>query len=154
MSVAKKPTASIFVSNVARMAFPDVFLYQFSCRNQNRETVLNMSFGSNGDDWVCPLRKNQPQVFSYQTWPEWPSVADFRTTFRAGTETPNTTLNMSFGSNGDDWVCPLRKNQLQIFSYQTWPEWPSLVDFRTIFRSETNPPKTAVNMSFGSNGDD
>ena len=129
----EKTNCKYFRTKRGQNGLPWPIFALFFILNKNPKTALNMSFGSNGDDWVCPLRKNQLQVFSYQTWPDWSSLADFRTIFRSRIKNAKAALNMSFWSNGDDWLHSLRKNQLQVFSYRTWPERHSPTNFHTIF---------------------
>src|ERR671936_528170 len=60
---------------------PGRFSHSFSYRNRNSKNVLNMSFGSNGMDWLHPLRKIQLQVFSYQKCLRLPSRLIFGTVY-------------------------------------------------------------------------
>src|SRR5919201_1998309 len=60
---------------------PGGFSHSSSYRNQNSKNALNMSFGSNGMDWVRPLRKIQLLVFSYQKCAERPSRPIFAHSF-------------------------------------------------------------------------
>src|ERR671934_206499 len=101
-----------------------------------------MSFGSNGMDWVCPLRKIQLQDFLYQKCPERPSCR-FSHSFSCQNQNSKNALNMSFGSNGTDWVRPLRKIQQQIFSYQKCPERPSWSLFTQFFLPQLKLQKRA-----------
>ena len=73
-----------------------------------------MSFGSNEDDWVCPLRKIELRVF-------WPIIGKNGPLARVlrhgsvGNESAKNPPNMSFGSNKDDWVRPVAKNSTASF---------------------------------------
>jgi hypothetical protein len=73
MFVLKNSTESCYIPEVARMALGGGFRMRFVNRNQKCENAPNMSFGSNGVDWVRSFQKIQLQVFSFQKWPEWSS---------------------------------------------------------------------------------
>jgi hypothetical protein len=75
--ISKNAMATCFVPEVAKKALGGRF--RTSCVDQNRncENPPNMSFPSNGVDWVRSFRKNQLQVVSFLKWPEWPSGAGF-----------------------------------------------------------------------------
>jgi hypothetical protein len=86
----KKSTASFFAPQVARTALGGGFRTSFIDRNRNIENAPNMTFGSNGVDWVRSLRKNQLQVFSLHKCPEQPSWAGFAQVLLTETKTPKT----------------------------------------------------------------
>jgi hypothetical protein len=73
----EKSTTSFFVSTMAKTAPAGRFRMSFVDRNRNFENALDMSFGSNGEDWVQSFRKNQLQVFLLKPWPNNPSGAAF-----------------------------------------------------------------------------
>jgi len=93
-----------------------------------------MSFGSNVVDWVRSLRKIQRQDFLYQKWLERPSRAYFLRRCTVENTNYENATNMSFGSNGVDWMHSLRKIQLQDFLFQNWLERPSRASFASLFR--------------------
>ena len=74
----------------------------------------------------------------------------FRMTFVNRNQKCENAPNTSFGSNGVDWVRSFQKIQLQVVSFQKWPERPSGAGFVDRNRNSDN----ALNMSFGSNGVD
>src|SRR5579859_3405759 len=73
----KKSTATFFAPDVARTALGVGFCTSFGDRNQNCENKPDMSFGSNGANWVRSIRKIQLQLFSLHKWPERPSRSGF-----------------------------------------------------------------------------
>jgi hypothetical protein len=75
--VSNKSTSSFYASTVARTALGGEFRMNFVNRNRKLENAPNMSFGSNGMDWVRSFRKNQHEFFSLQPWPKLPSGAGF-----------------------------------------------------------------------------
>ena len=82
---------------------------------KHNETYENMSLGSNGVDWVRSLRK-------IPTWlrgmnfaliaPVHPVLHRVSCSYETILDAPKcyeTDWNISFGSNGVDWVCTMRK---------------------------------------------
>jgi hypothetical protein len=67
---------------------PGRVLRSCTIENRNSENATNMSFGSNGVDWVCSLRKIQLQVFFVQKVAITDLPGEFRTVFPSKTETP------------------------------------------------------------------
>jgi hypothetical protein len=61
--IAEKSTTSFFVSTMAKTAPAGRFRTSFVDRNQNFENALDMSFGSNGEDWVQSFRKKSTASF-------------------------------------------------------------------------------------------
>src|ERR687883_135930 len=106
----EKFNCKFFHNKIAQSGPPGLLSHSFRYRNQNSKITLNMCFGSNGMDWVRPLRKIQLQVFSYQKCPQRPSRSIFEQIFVPEPK-PKNARNMSFGSNGMDWVRLLRKIQ-------------------------------------------
>jgi len=86
----KKSTATCFAPDVARTALGVGFCTSFGDRNRNCENTPDMSFGSNGANWVRSIRKNQLQLFSLHKWPERPSGSSFARVWLTETETAKT----------------------------------------------------------------
>jgi len=63
--VLKNSTASCFIPEVARKALGGVFRTSSVDRNRKCENAPNMSFGSNGVDWLCSFRKIQLGVVTF-----------------------------------------------------------------------------------------
>jgi hypothetical protein len=113
--VAENSTASfLFQKSLERP--PGEFRTLFR-RKPKLENATNMSFGSNGVDWVRSLQKIQLQVFCSKSRYNGPPG---RVSHHCSVENRNSenATNMSFGSNGVDWVRSLRKIQLQVFLFQ------------------------------------
>jgi hypothetical protein len=91
-----------------------------------------MSFESNRVDWVRSLQKIRLQDGLFQNWLERPSRASFAPLFRQNQNFENAT-NMSFRSNGVDWVRFLRKIQRQDFVFQKSLERPSQTYVATFY---------------------
>src|SRR5919201_1741583 len=81
--------------------------------------------------WVCCEKFNRKffRTKSVQSVPP----GGFSHSFSYRNQNSKNTLNMSFVSNTMDWVRPLRKIQLQVFSYQKCPERPSRLIFAQFF---------------------
>jgi hypothetical protein len=122
--------------------------HRFSVENRKSEYATNMSFWSNGVDWVRSLRKiNSKFVCSKSRYNSTPG----RVLRRCSIENRNSenATNMSFGSNGVDWVRSLRKIQQQLFcSKSRYNEPPGRVSHR--FSVQNGKSENAINMSFGS----
>jgi hypothetical protein len=88
--VSKNSTGSFFPLEVARTALQGRYGTSFVDRNQKFENAPNMSFGSNGVDWVRSFRKIELQVFLLQKWPEVPLGADFTRVLSTETESAKT----------------------------------------------------------------
>src|SRR5579859_5465832 len=87
---SKKSTATFFAPQVARTALEVGFRTSFVGRNRNCENTPDMSFGSNGLDWVHSIQKKQLQLFSLHKWPERPSGSGFARVLLIETETAKT----------------------------------------------------------------
>jgi glycyl-tRNA synthetase beta subunit len=148
----RKFNCRFFVPKVAKTALLGEFRTIVPSKTRNSENATNMSFGSNGVDWVRSLRKIQLQDFLFQKSLKRTSRASFAPLFVENRNSENAR-NMSFGSNGVDWVRSLRKIQLQDFLFQKSLKRPS-GRVCAVVPSKTETPKTATNMSFGSNGVD
>ena len=134
----------IWLERPSRASFAPLFR-----QNQNFENATNMSFRSNGVDWVRLLRKIQRQDFVFQKSLERPSQTYVATFYgrkpklrkrnkhkfwvKRGELGAFIATNMSFGSNEMDWVRSLRKFQLQDFLFQKWLERPSRANFTTLY---------------------
>src|SRR5579859_2518955 len=87
---SKKSTVTFFAPHVARTA-PEVGIgTSFGDRNRNCENTPDMSFGSNGVDWVRSIRKNKLQLFSLLMLQERPSGSGFTRVLVTDTETAKT----------------------------------------------------------------
>src|SRR5919201_766899 len=93
------------------------FSHSFPYRNQNSKNALNMSFGPNAMDWVRPLRKIQLQVFCTKSVHSSP-LGLFSHSFSHRNRNSKNALNMSFGSNGMDWVRPFAQLVVPNRNYQ------------------------------------
>src|SRR5579859_2847095 len=82
-----------------------------------------MSFGSNTVDWCVRFEKKS--TFFAPRVARTALVVGFRTSFGDQNRNCENTPDMSFGSNRVDSVRSIRKNGLQLFSLQKWPERPS-----------------------------
>src|SRR5918911_1193004 len=93
--------------------------------------------------------------FLHQKWLELSSRTVFAQFFVPEPKLQERTrneLNMSFGANGMTWV--LRKNQIQLLSYQKWLERSSRMVFAhfVVFEPTLKEcARNALNMSFGAN---
>src|SRR5579859_5491277 len=114
------------------MALGVGFRTSFGDRNRNCEKTQDMSFGSNGADWVRSIRKNQPQFFSLHKWPEWPSGSGFARVLVTETETGKHTRHEFWVKQGGLGASDSKKSTA-IFSPHKWPERPSGSEFRTCF---------------------
>jgi hypothetical protein len=113
--ISKKSTASFFAPQVARTTLGGGFRTSFIDRNQNFENTLHMSFGSNGVDWMRSFRKKSTACFFAPQVARTALAGGFRMSFVDRNRNFKNAPNMSFGSNGVDWVRSFRKNQLQLF---------------------------------------
>jgi len=77
------------------------------------------------------IEKNWTASFLFQKLPKWPSQASFA---------PLYYRNLSFGSNGVDWVHSLQNIQLS-FLFQKWRERPSRVSFAPLYRLSDPGPR-------------
>jgi hypothetical protein len=87
--VAENSTARFFVPKLAKTALQGEFRTVCSVENRNSENATNMSFGSNGVDWVRSLRKIQLQDFLFQKSLKRPS-GRVSHVVPSKTETPKT----------------------------------------------------------------
>ena len=103
------------------------------------ETDRNISFGSNGVDWVRSLQKI-PMCFVIRTFALIAPVPPVLHRVSCSNETiPNaskhyeTHQNMSLGSNGVEQVCSLRKITTWLPSTNFCINWTILICFATSF---------------------
>src|SRR5579859_3883299 len=87
---SKKPVATFFAPHVAGTALGVGFHTSFGDRNRNCENTPDMSYGSNGVDWVRSIRTNQLNFFSLHKWPERHSRSVFARVLVTETETTKT----------------------------------------------------------------
>jgi len=103
------------------------------------ETDRNISFGSNGVDWVRSLRKI-PMWFVARTFaliapipPVLHRVSCSYETIPNASKHYETHQNMSLGSNGVEQVCSLRKITTWLPSTNFCINWTILICFATSF---------------------
>src|SRR5579859_1872822 len=101
-----------------------------------------MSFGSNGVDWVRSIRKKSIASFFAPQVARTALGVGIRTSFVDRNRNCENTPDMSFRSDGLDWVRSIQKNQLQLFSLHKWPERPSGSGFIQVLLIETETAKT------------
>jgi hypothetical protein len=103
-----------------------------SYRKSRTPKTQEHEFWVKGVDWVRSLRKIQLQDFLFQKSRNGPPE---RVSHRCSVENRNSenATNMSFGSNGVDWVRSLRKIQLQDFLFQKSLKRTSQASFAQFF---------------------
>jgi hypothetical protein len=130
---AKIQLQDFCVPKVDRTALPGEFRVDVPSKTVNSENATNMSFGSNGLDWVRSLRKNSTADFSFQKWLERSSRANFRTVVPSKPKRQKRNKHESLVKRVD-WVRSLRKIQLQDFSVPKVARTSSRASFSTMFR--------------------
>src|SRR5579859_3412544 len=103
-----------------------------------------MSFGSNGWIGCVRFKKINCNFFRSTSGQNGPRGWVFGTSFVDRNRNCENTPDMSFGSNGLDWVHSIQKNQLQLFSLHKWLERPSGSGFARVLLIETETAKTHV----------
>src|SRR5579859_7282468 len=94
---SNKSTEFFFAAQVARTALGVSFRTSFGDRNRNCENTPDLSFGSNGVDWECSIRKNHLQLFSVLMRPERPLGSGFARVSVIETETAKTHQTLVMG---------------------------------------------------------
>jgi hypothetical protein len=79
------------------------------------------------------MRNIQQQVFLFQNSLKRTSRASFAPFSSVENRNSENTTNMSFGSNGADWACSLRKIQMQVFFFRKSLKRPSRASFATLY---------------------
>src|SRR5919201_1892114 len=120
---------------------PGRFSHSFSYRNRNFKNALNMCFGSNGMDWVRPLRKIQLQVFSYQKCPERPSRPIFAQFFVLEPKLQKRAKH-EFWVKRDGLGASIAKNSTASFFVPKVSRAALPAHFGIVFHSGTETPKT------------
>jgi hypothetical protein len=151
--VSEKSTTSFFASTVARTALAGGFRTSFLDRNQNFENAPNISFGSNGEDWVHSFRKKQLQVFLLHMWPERPSRAVSHEVCRPKPKLRKQTKHDFWDKQGGLGAFVLEKSTASFFAPQVARKvlWGGC---RTSFVDRNRNFENTPNLSFGSNGVD
>jgi hypothetical protein len=150
--VSKKSTTSFFAPQVARTASGRVS-HEFCRPKPKLEKAPNMSFGSNGVDWVRSFRKAQRQVFSLQPWPELPSGRVSHEFCRPKPKLRKHTKHefwVKWGGSG----AFVSKTSTEVFSLHPVARTALGGGFRTRFVDRNRNCENTPNMSFGSNGVD
>ncbi len=137
---------------MVRTALAGGFRTSLVDRNRNLENTPNMSFGSNGVDWVRSFRKDQQEFFRFHR-ARTALRGGFRTSFVDRNRNCKNTPNMSFGSNGVDWVRSFQKNQHEFFRFNR-ARTALGGGFRTSFVDQNRNSENTPNLSFGSYGVD
>jgi hypothetical protein len=115
---------SFFASTVARTSLGGGFRIGFVDRNRNFENAPNISFGSNGVDWVRSFRKKSSRSFFAPQVARTAIEGRFCTSFVDRNRNFENAPNMSFGSNGVGWVCSFQKNQHEFFRFNRGQNCP------------------------------
>src|SRR5919198_97128 len=100
-----------------------------------------MCFGSNGMDWVRPLRKIQLHVFSYQKCPERPSRPLFAQFFLPEPKLQKRAKHV-FWVKRDGLGASIAKNSTACFFVPKVSRAALPADFCTVFLTGTETPKT------------
>jgi hypothetical protein len=132
--VAENSTASFLFQKSLKRTSRRVS-HHCSVENETRKAT-NMSFGSNGVDWVRSLRKIQLQDFLFQSRYNGPPG---RVSHRCSVENRNSekATNMSFGSNRVDWCVRCGKFNCKFFVPKVDENGPP-GEFGTMFRRKRN----------------
>src|ERR671937_418462 len=145
MGALRKIQLQEFRAKSVRSGPPGRFSHSFWYRDRNSKNTLNMSFESNGIDWVR-CEKFSCKFFRTKMVQSRP-LGHFSHSFWYRNQNSKNALNMSFGSNGMDWVHLLRKIQLQVFRTKSVQSGPP-GRFSHNFSLRKKNSKNTLNMNF------
>jgi hypothetical protein len=151
--ILKISTASFFAPQVARTTLVGEFGTSFVDRNRNFENAPNMSFGSNGVDWVRSFRKNQLQVFCSTSGQNGTRGRVLHEFCRPKPKLQKRTKN-EFWVKQSGLGAFVSKNSTLSFFDSTVARTALGGGFYTSFEDRNRKSKNAPNISFRSNGVD
>jgi hypothetical protein len=139
---------SFFASTVARTAIEGRFRMSFVNQNRNIENTPNMSFGSNGVDWVRSFWKNQLLVFRSIGGRNGTRGRDLHEVCRPKPKLRKRTKHELRVEQGGFGAFILEKSIASFFA-STMARTALVGGFRTSFVDRNQSFENTPNMSFG-----
>jgi hypothetical protein len=136
---------------VARTSLGGEFRTSFVDRNRNFKNAPNMSFGSNGVDWVCSFRKTQRQLFPHQPCQNYPLGQVSHEFCRPRPRLQKCTKHEFWVKRGGLGAFISKKSTASFFAPQV-ARTALTGGFRMSFVDRNQNFENAPNMSFGSKG--